>query len=466
MAARDDLSQGVVIACSGGSDSVAAALCTWAAFNGRRDQVILAHLNHGLRGVAGEADARFVRHLAAWMEVPYHESELTWDREETVNEEVLRESRILFYQDIPFPNPIRQRLVVTGHHLNDVAETQIMRLTRGSSSDGMSAPRPVTETMRGLTLVRPLLNWTKEAIRQALQELGLSWREDLSNQEAFFFRNRVRNEVLPVLERAAPTSPLPGFELSRQLLEEDATALNAWVDSLYDSFPGEGEALPLHPLRGKPKAIWRRVLHRWLNAQDLGGVFSGEGIEELLYQMRHADPETKIRRSAGAADFIVIQGGRLEKAVDLPAVAWSPVRLVPGDLHLLRTGAQIQCMEVVVNKDLINQVQSGMLDPGKVCILDLDSLRKSGYSGSVLLRRWKAGDRYRPLGSPGTQKLQDSFTDRGISRRERNQRPIVCLQENNQILWCPGLLPADQHKVTHTTDKALWLTYQDTSTAS
>jgi tRNA(Ile)-lysidine synthase len=237
-----------------------------------------------------------------------------------------REARLDFFRNLPLEWAATRRFVVLGHHLNDVLETQVMRLTRGASSDGLAAPRPVSFHRGDITLLRPLLDWPKEEILVALQRLNVPWREDASNTQGLFFRNRVRNSVIPALEKASPGKPLEGSRLTRKWLEEDADAIAAWVDCLYPDFPTAGTPLDLDRLSGKPKALWRRVLRRWLDLQGLGDTFSADGFEQVLSSLILDGRGSHTRWSAGPARFIEVKGLFLH-AVEREA---GPVLVEPG----------------------------------------------------------------------------------------------------------------------------------------
>jgi tRNA(Ile)-lysidine synthase len=141
----------------------------------------------------------------------------------------------------------------------------LMRLARGSGTAGLAAPRPVGAVARGRVHLRPLLTLKKGDIVAALRAAGIRWREDGSNARGYFFRNRVRREVLPVWRAAARRDALAGAAHARELLEEDDAALEAWLDGLR-TLRADG-ALALKSLAGKPRGLVRRALHRWLLAQ-------------------------------------------------------------------------------------------------------------------------------------------------------------------------------------------------------
>jgi tRNA(Ile)-lysidine synthase len=203
------------------------------------------------------------------------------------------------------------RVVWLGHQQDDIAETFFMRLARGSGTGGLAAPRPVQTQPGGRVHLRPLLALKKAEIVAALRAAGLPWREDSTNAGRDFFRNRVRRDVLPAWGRAAERDALAGAARSRLLLEEDDAALEALLDELRPIEPGRGRAGPvlrLTALAGKPRALWRRALHRWLAGEARAGELSRQAFEALLDALEYGQ---RTRHSLGREGFAVTDGAEL-----------------------------------------------------------------------------------------------------------------------------------------------------------
>ncbi|HRE81289.1 MAG TPA: tRNA lysidine(34) synthetase TilS, partial [Opitutaceae bacterium] len=220
------------VAFSGGADSLALLLLVWAHWPERRARLRALHFNHGLRGLASAGDERFCRSVCRALNVPFFSDR--WRRtkkEKTPSEAQARAARFSFFADVLASEGVGA--LWTGHHRDDVAESMLMRLARGSGIDGLIAPRPLQASGFPWSHVRPLLTLSRTELRDALARCGVSWREDKSNFEAVFFRNRIRNEVMPVWINAAQgRDAVAGAALSRELLEEDAEALDSWLDEL------------------------------------------------------------------------------------------------------------------------------------------------------------------------------------------------------------------------------------------
>ncbi len=198
------------------------------------------------------------------------------------------------------------RVLWLAHQQDDIAESMLMRLARGSGAGGLAAPRPVHQISGAPTNVRPLLNLKKTELVAALRAAGAVWREDASNARDDHFRNRIRRHVLPGWVKAAGRDALAGAALARERLEEDEVALEAWLD-LLQPLDRTGR-LNLALLAGKPRALTRRALHRWLLALKHPPDLSRQGFELLLTAIERGQPT---RFSLGAKGFALIRRGQL-----------------------------------------------------------------------------------------------------------------------------------------------------------
>ncbi len=292
-----------LLAVSGGSDSVALALLVWAHWPHHRERLVLVHFNHRLRGREATADARFCAALAKGLGVPFAGGH--WDRPQpAAGEAEVRAARNAFFAQVAADRGAS--VLLTGHQRDDVAETMLMRLARGSGIGGLAAPRPIQAWPDGTVRWRPLLNLSREQLVEALTAAKVPWREDSSNTTEAFFRNRVRSRVIPAWLTAAGRDAVAGAARSRELLEEDEDALETWLAEI-GPLAADG-SLVLSHLAGKPKALWRRALHQWLGLQEDIGDLSRQGFDVLLEQARAG---RTTRFSLGSQGFARIRRGRL-----------------------------------------------------------------------------------------------------------------------------------------------------------
>lgn len=290
------------MAFSGGADSLGLVLLLWAHWPERRHQLVALHFNHRLRGRAAAADERFCRSVCDALGVRLHVGR--WKRvPPDASEDAARAARFAFFG--ARMKLIRARALWLGHHQDDIAETMLMRLARGSGTGGLAAPRPV-QRVGGRVHLRPLLALKKEAIAAALRGAGVNWREDRTNAGEGYFRNRIRHGVLPAWQKASGRDAVAGAALARELLEEDDSALETWLDELQPV--RRGGVLNLAVLKGRPRAIVRRALRRWLATQPQAGQLSRQGFEDLLAVVQAGRPD---RRSLGRKGFAVVSGDQL-----------------------------------------------------------------------------------------------------------------------------------------------------------
>lgn len=243
------------IACSGGADSLALLLWLYGAVQEESawkefaTHFTVLHLDHNLRGADSAGDAAFVAKVATDLGWPLFTGQLPAANsgQPPPNEAALRNARQAFF--------IRSgcMAIFQGHQQDDVAETMLMRLATGSGLEGLAAPRAVSQPgAQQPVYLRPLLDWKKTQITALLMDTGIRWREDASNARGDYFRNRVRLSVLPALQAAVSgrnassaaagnlsAAAASGRDIlsaaarSRARLQEDAEALEAWLDSVW-----------------------------------------------------------------------------------------------------------------------------------------------------------------------------------------------------------------------------------------
>jgi tRNA(Ile)-lysidine synthase len=283
------------VAFSGGPDSLALLLLVWAHWPKRRRTMRVLHFDHRIRGAASRRDAAFSADVCRALGVKLVSG--VWrGKHAGASEAEAREARMAFFQK-------HVRVLWLGHQQDDIAETMLMRLARGSGTAGLAAPRPIQPMPGGRMHVRPLLTLKKTEMVAALREARVEWREDATNATGRYLRNRMRNDVVPVWVAAAERDAAAGAAHSRRLLEEDDLALEAWLAEL-DPL-GVAGRLDHGILAGKPRALLRRALHRWLRNQPRVGEISRQAFEALLEALLRGRPT---RHSLGRHGFAVTNG--------------------------------------------------------------------------------------------------------------------------------------------------------------
>jgi tRNA(Ile)-lysidine synthase len=404
----------VGVAVSGGVDSV----CLFHVLLELRSQLDLKlsviHVNHHLRGAESQEDERFVGEMAERFGLTLHSRDLDLQSAHGNLEQEARRGRYAFFHEL-LKGQVNK--VALGHTRSDQAETVLFRLLRGAGSAGLAGIRPVTNW----GLVRPLIRATRSDVERWLHARGTEWREDSSNQDPRFDRNRLRHGLLPQLESdwnpnlketLANTADW-AFEEERYWAEEiDGLAASDWV-----RFEKAAATVHCANLCSLPVAVTRRLIRRIVERVkgDLLGVDFSH-IEEVralagpgLGSGRVEIPGLEMVRSF---DWV-----RFAECDDLAWRDWEIPARVPGSY--------------VVAPEVID------LEPGsESSVYNRDgSVLDSGKVGSALvLRNWRPGDQYRRLGHSAPEKLKDLFQKYRIPLWERRNWPVIT-QGDNLIVW-------------------------------
>jgi tRNA(Ile)-lysidine synthase len=263
---------------SGGADSLALLLLTWAYWPKRRRRMAALHFNHRLRGAAADRDQEFCREVSHGLGIEFRTAR--WeDAHRDASEAEARSARHAFFREEL--RRLRTPALWLGHQQDDVLETMLMRLARGSGSGGLAAPRPVQLVAARRVHLRPLLKLKKSEIVDVLRAERIPWREDATNASAKFLRNRMRSDVVPAwLEANMGRDGMSGAALSRELLEEDDAAMDAWLAEINPLKPNG--ALSLRRLAGRPRGLVRRALHLWLATTVTHAAISRQAFTALL----------------------------------------------------------------------------------------------------------------------------------------------------------------------------------------
>jgi tRNA(Ile)-lysidine synthase len=292
--------QGVVLGLSGGADSVALLDALVSLADRHRLRVIAAHLDHGLRPDSAE-DVGFCRRLCAGLDVALHTAEADVParvrREGGGLEQAARRERYRFLRRVR--DEAGAAAVAVAHTRDDQAETLLMRLLRGAGATGLGGMRP-----RSGRLLRPLLEVSREEVLAHLRGRGLEWREDPSNNDLRYLRNRVRHELLPYLEARFNPALRAGLARTAGLLAEEAAHLGREADALLGEIGrDDGGSLVLDPVRlaSAPPAVARVAVRQALRRS--GGLARVRAV--------HVERVLDLARSRGAAGRrLPLPGGR------------------------------------------------------------------------------------------------------------------------------------------------------------
>jgi tRNA(Ile)-lysidine synthase len=435
----------VIVAVSGGPDSV----CLLHILHELKDELnirlVVAHFDHGLRPAEDESETAFVRSLAQSLKLPFETAKghLLAKRTPGSREEVARIARYAFLERIREKHKAHK--IALGHNLNDQAETILMRLLRGSGPSGLTGMSPC----RDGSIIRPLLEIERREIENYLKAKKLASVTDSSNLKTDYLRNKIRLELIPLLEVHQPQLAHLLSQTAEILRDEDEyleRIAEAWLTGNVERAPHDALSVPVPSFLSLPVALRRRVIRTAIGKvkKDLRRI-GWDHIEAIRRLAEAKKPQAALNLP-----------GRLtvQRAYDRLSFSTStkkktrPFRCKfdgPGIYDLREIGRTLSIEEIENRKGLRLRGSS------RTAFLDGDKL---GFP--LTLRTFKAGDRFIPFGMSGHKKLKDFFVDLKVPLEQRYSTPILCW--NDQPVWVCGFRIDDRFKVTPETKRVIKLT--------
>ncbi len=446
----------LLVGVSGGLDSVALLHLLAEQMAGEGWVLGVGHVNHGIRGAAAHADEEFVCALGKTLGIPVHVHRAdvpSHAAQRGISVEMsAREVRKAAFTG--WMKRFKYDALLLAHTLDDQAETVLLRLVRGTGLTGLAAMARESQ-WAGDRVIRPLLDTTKEALKSAMLERGVEWREDESNKDSDFLRNRVRHELLPLLsERFNPKIRLALVRLSELVREEDAL-LNqmALEDTEKCLKPLNPSSLDVSMLNQLVIPRRRRVVMNWLFAQ-------GIDPEEVQFDL----VERVIQLCActdGFAQLDLRNGKSIERAYDtleikdkgsVSTVSKKCKLAVPGVTEIPSLGLQVVTRRGRGFRK--NQQKKRCGDWPDEVFIDSDWLGRA----ALYVRTWREGDRIVPMGMKGHRKISDIFIDQKVPRNERERIPL--LEARGEVIWIPGYRLAAPAAVTGAITKSIHVEFR------
>ncbi len=429
---------------SGGADSVAmlrllqalALSSSGQAGIPHRFRLGICHVNYGRRGEESNADEAFVRGIGDELGISVHTIRAP-QGDRSNFQAWARDFRYLAAQNLCRWQGYTR--VAVAHNTDDRIETFIYRLITyaGRRSLVVMPPR------RG-RVIRPLLFLRSKEIRDYCKEAGISWREDESNASPDYARNRIRQTVLPRLEEIRPdfreriTDTLFLLEDEDEVLK--TVAGNAWLSAHKKERDGQ-DYLVASELSLMPKATARLVIRRWLSSAGSQVRLSRKLLDAIIGLC--AD-------SSGTSSLALAEGLQLERQYDklLLAATGDPGGTAPPVVTMTVPG-KAEFGDYLVEAVEMPSWGVETLDPMQVTV------DGGGLDEQLIVRPWRTGDRFAPLGLKGNKSIQDLFTDEKVPRRDRMGVPII--ESGGSIVWVCGLRIADAFKVTDASERLVGL---------
>ncbi|OAT80686.1 tRNA lysidine(34) synthetase TilS [Desulfotomaculum copahuensis] len=441
----------VLAGVSGGMDSVSLLHILWSLREERRFSLQAVHFNHLIRGAEARADAGLVRELAGALglsviagecDVPAYRSARGLSLEEAA-----REARYAFFEQA-CRRAGANRLAL-GHHADDQAETILLNLLRGAGPAGLKGIPPV----RG-PYIRPLLHVRRREIAEYCRRHRLPFREDASNRQDTYTRNRIRLHLIPLLESEYNPRLVDALVRLGEICREEDAYLEEQAAGLYPAARRESDAggaaleLDIDALRAVPPPLRRRMLRRaWRELTGSSADLSYGHVQSLLGMLDN---------TAGGRAAVLPGGAEAVRAgsrLCFYCGGGRPVMVPPYFYPLAVPG----CTYIPeINKTIRAELSPPGQSPDPCRLTAGEALLDRGkLPGPLFVRRRRAGDRFMPLGLGEPVRLKKFLNGCGIAAGQRDCLPLVVCGDD--IVWVGGVRPGEKFKVTPLTKEFLYL---------
>ena len=451
----------VLVAVSGGPDSVALVHVLLAIQKTVDIQLGVAHLNHGLRPSAATRDARFVSALCHKLGLPSHVTKT--DIQELHQhqggslEALGRKARYDFFSRTA--QEFGYTKIALGHHADDNAELVLMNLFRGSGPLGLSGMPPVRDNR----YIRPLIEQTRASIMAFLQENQIAFVLDATNSDLRFLRNRIRHELMPQLIHDYNPNLVDTLNRTAAIIRSEEDWLNQYSDRLFNTLAEKDTTsvrISISKLLGNHAAMQRRVIRaaiehvkgnlKSITLQHIDAVLC-LCLERSYGQGLHLPERLAIQREPHGHLLISRQSSPSSSRVNSPSVETTPLYSIPVP-GLGTANKRVICEELgatlVLESMPVGSISSLTSAGQHTAFFDMDKL-----TFPMFLRNTLPGDRFMPLGMQGTQKVKDFFINNKIPREIRPKTPVLVSKDT--IVWIVGHRIDERAKITQQTRNVL-----------
>ncbi|MEZ0539855.1 tRNA lysidine(34) synthetase TilS [Fibrella arboris] len=436
----------VLVAVSGGVDSVVlASLLKAGGFS-----FGIAHVNFGLRGTDSDADAAFVENIALSYGVPFHLTRFDTIAEASQQNEstqvTARRLRYDWFRQLQLQHGYLA--VATAHHLNDVLETMLLNLTRGTGLAGLRGmPIHSDLTSTWPRVVRPLWAMPRASIEAYAQAYLLNWREDSSNSSDKYSRNQIRHHVVPVLERLNPGLMQTVSRSLSQLRSADTILKH----ELHTSFThctqpvDEGFVIDVAKLKEYPEPLFR--LGEWVKPYG----FTTDVLAQCWQVVNQAGnvPDRTGQVFLAPSHRLLYDRGKLwllprhaDSRLPVEILDWPETPIAVGTDGYLSVGR--------LGRD---QWDGQWPTSTSMAFLDTDA---APFPWTI--RRWQNGDRFNPLGMTGSRLVSDFLADNKLPIHQRESTWV--LESNGRLIWVLGLRLSNVARLTQATSQLIILHWQ------
>jgi tRNA(Ile)-lysidine synthase len=418
----------LLLAVSGGIDSVVLCeLCKQAGYN-----FIIAHCNFKLRGAESERDAAFVQQLAQTYNVPLlvkeFETQAYGEEHRLSIQEAARELRYDWFADLLKPSAnLSPTSLLTAHHLDDNIETMLMHFFRGTGIHGLRGMLP-----KQGHVVRPLLFARRQEIKQFAVDNNLQWVEDSSNALDKYSRNYFRHQLIPLVQKIYPEAENNLVNNLRRFADMEELYEQAVAQHKKKLLEQKGQEVHIPVLKLKKAQPLQSIVYEIIKAFGFSPAQTDEVIK-LLDSESGRYVQSATHRIIKNRRWLIIAPAQLEQAQNL---------VIDED----ETKVVFENGELVFEQLKGKNVQ--LVNDAAIALID-----KAELQFPLLLRKWKKGDYFYPLGLNKKKKLARFFIDQKLSLTDKEK--VWVLESNKKILWVVGLRIDDRFKITEATKQIL-----------
>jgi tRNA(Ile)-lysidine synthase len=440
----------ILIAVSGGPDSVALLQLLYDLHEEFSLHLEVAHMEHGMRGEEAREDARFVAALAEKFNLPFHLREVSVPQIRSAMgrgnlEQLARDERYGFFAEVAGQRKINK--IATGHTEDDQAETVLMRFFRGFGRrglGGMSPLRPLVNRNDDLLLIRPLLGVSKAEILEFFNQRRIDYRIDRTNRDTTLLRNWLRFELLPQLWQRVDHRLAPRLAQDAEVMRDE----DEFLGSL-----GRQELERIRAVKGinrtaflsLRKAMQRRVLRLWIEeARGHLREIDFAHIEDFLKFIADRTPQGRVAIPAGwelLKEYDLLRLQRYSRS--RKAICYSYHLPIDASLNILEAG-------MTIRSERFAPPLARLPDKLMEAVFDAAVLAEP-----LMVRNFRRGDRFIPLGMAGHKKVKDLFIEKKVPLSVRAVLPLLSI--GDEILWIPGYGRSEIGKVHSQTSSILRL---------
>ncbi|MHB9093237.1 MAG: tRNA lysidine(34) synthetase TilS [Eubacteriales bacterium] len=440
----------VLAGVSGGPESVALVHVLQRLAAELQIEVNIAHLNHCFRGRESAQDAEFVRELAKQLNLPavIESKDVTrYAREHHLSAQAAaREVRYRFFEDTA--RELGSSKLATGHNANDQAETVLIHFLRGSGPAGLGGIPPVRDGW----IVRPLIDIQRVQIDKYCEENCLAARLDQSNLKTVYTRNKLRLELIPLLEREYNTNLVQTLVRTGEIMREEESFLQDLTSGYWHKTcvlqDKDEVAFNLRLFKELPKMIQIRLIrYAWGQLTGTGHNLGFVHLTAILNMLTGGETGSMLNLPMGVTFNRSYGQFFLSRALPPVGVqSYSHEIMIPGVTRIPETGDTILAEIMEGSIDDLSETQR--FDE---IVIDFDKVGQP-----LTVRSRKPGERFSPHGQIGTKKLKKFLIDSKVPRLDREKVPVL-VTGDDQIIWVAGLRADRRWQVDRDTKKALKL---------